>query len=292
MKYNHVFLAVFAFFASVSLFTSVNGYTGRGSLKEIGRRGIPLLGGAGKGGKGGKGGESPSLPTVPGGSVSSTLGKGESGAVIGGVSNTQRADNIEAWGLTRTDRLEYRSVVDNPQFMNSFTMKTGQTTDWRKYEVYDQDKKLISSYLISPEDGAYVNKYIHTGNTPEVPNTMMSARDMMADNIVKSHGDLASLRFIGTDDIVEKSTGPAVEAAFKKIGKDFKADKNTVVFTPGGPGWAEFSNNPIVQGQMKFMDDRAAALGNARIESFTVITVVLRFDPDNTVISMVAKLVR
>jgi hypothetical protein len=153
---------------------------------------------------------------------------------------------------------------------------------WVGYSISNPDQELCY-YSVSIPLKAYVTYSVFLTSDDEVGSeriTRMRYRDMMADNYLDAGGDLTTLRYIATKDILNISTRELIMQCFKQAGKNV-AQAETVEFLPKD---AAFDNtlmgNPFTRGIQGLLRQYEKEMGNAKIKRFIFISEGMRPDEE------------
>ncbi|RYP48509.1 hypothetical protein DL769_011195 [Monosporascus sp. CRB-8-3] len=209
---------------------------------------------------------------------------------------TSHGSTIEEWGLTRV-------LDDEPPFLEIMKRLMGNklhsgNTLWKHFKIMKGPDE-ICRYTVT--DIAYITTNIRLDR---LPGPRMKHRDMIVDNCKNAGQDLKRLELLGLTCITNQDLYAGAEDAFEVKGKDFDGEgeitaelvrvfplyglkefilgsfDNRVikemlmtVHTPGAAGWSLLTeNNPLLQGQIKMLNEYAGELGGAKVEKVAVLT--------------------
>ncbi|KAI1340988.1 hypothetical protein F5Y15DRAFT_422861 [Xylariaceae sp. FL0016] len=166
---------------------------------------------------------------------------------------------------------------------------------WQEYEVLlpyqknfagdygdlsPRNSECINYYIVSAPARAYITshvKLVRDGTNRDSPRvTGMRYRDMVVDNYESAGGDMRTLRWMATKDVLHDPTRDLVKRAFERAGKDL-LEAGSVEVYPGDQHYAGAADlNPFTKGHIRLLSENGQLTGGAFVKKFVYISEGVR----------------
>ncbi|KAI1745649.1 hypothetical protein F4680DRAFT_465548 [Xylaria scruposa] len=161
----------------------------------------------------------------------------------------------------------------NMEFMEPYANPTGSIDpDWDGIGV---ESEINSSCAVSTSLNAYVTLSIFltaTENIGAYRFTPMRMREIIVDNYLAAGGNLKTLRFVGTKDIINITTHNQIERLFQRAGKDFNRPGLVELLPEHKEFTSDVLGNPFTRSIRSLLRHHEIEMGFAKMKRFIFLS--------------------